>query len=60
MIYLFLTYTIVWLGVLGYALGVSRRSKLLAERVQALEVALAAAREGAAPAQAAGETTGRA
>lgn len=50
MVYLFAAYTLVWLGVLGYALAVSQRNRRLALEIEALEAALAAEGEkGEAP-----------
>jgi len=40
MTYLFAAYTVVWLGVLGYALWVSQKQRRLQMEVEALEAAL--------------------
>lgn len=40
MTYLFAAYTVIWLGVLGYALWVSQKHRRLAMEVEALEDAV--------------------
>lgn len=42
MTFLFVAYTIVWLGVLGYTFNLGQQHKRLANQVEALEAALKA------------------
>lgn len=51
MVYLFAAYTIVWLGVLLYALSIGQKHRRLAQQIEALEAAVAGRNGGRAHAQ---------
>lgn len=49
MTYLFVAYTIVWLGIFAYTYTVGQQAKRLGAQVEALEGTLSSGREAASP-----------